>query len=65
MTWIQFGALVLANFVSVLVAIWIFRWVDYRRKRKFVDGLLDQMQEKISTEINFQDLVRRFEDEEK
>lgn len=65
MTWIQFGLLVLANFISVLAAIWIFRWTDYRKKKKFVEGLLDQMEEKISTEINFQDLVKRFEDGDK
>lgn len=64
MTWIQIGTLAVANFVSVLFAIWLFRWIDYRRKRKFVDGLLDQMQEKISTEMNFQDLVKRFDDDE-
>jgi hypothetical protein len=65
MTWIQLGTLVVANFVSVLFAIWIFRWVDYRKKKKFIDGFLDQMQEKISTEMNFQDLVKRLEDEDR
>jgi uncharacterized membrane protein len=64
MTWIQFGLLVLANFMSVVFAISIFRWSDYRKKKKFVNGILDQMEEKISTEMNFQDLVKRFEDEE-
>lgn len=65
MTWIQFGLLVVANFVSVFVAIWIFRWTDYRKKKKFVEGFLNQMEEKISTEMNFQDLVKRFEDGDK
>jgi len=65
MTWIQLGTLVVANFVSVLFAIWVFRWVEYRKKKKFIDGFLDQMQEKISTEMNFQDLVKRLEDEDK
>jgi hypothetical protein len=40
--------------------------MDVRRKRKFVNELLDQMEDKISTEIKFGDLVKRFqEDEEK
>ena len=65
MTWIQFGLLVVANFISVLFAIWIFRWTDYRKKKKFVEGFLNQMEEKISTEMNFQDLVKRFEDGDK
>jgi hypothetical protein len=65
MTWIQFGLLAVTNFISVLVAIWIFRWTDYRKKKKFVEGFLNQMEEKISTEMSFIDLVKRFEDGDK
>jgi hypothetical protein len=64
MTWIQFGLLAVLNFMSVLGAVAFLRWVDIRRKQKFVDGFLNQMEEKISTEIKFGDLVKRFEEDE-
>jgi uncharacterized membrane protein len=64
MTWIQFGLLAVLNFMSVLGAVALLRWVDIRRKQKFVDGFLNQMEEKISTEIKFGDLVKRFEEDE-
>ena len=66
MTWIQFGLLAVLNFLSVLGAVSLLKWMDMRRKRKFVSEFLNQMEDKISTEIKFGDLVKRFqEDEEK
>lgn len=65
MTWIQFGLLVVLNFFSVLGAVTLLKWIDTQRKRKFVEGLLNQMEEKISTEIKFGDLVKRFEEDGK
>lgn len=65
MTWIQFGLLALVNFVSVLAAVGVIRGIDNRRKRKVVESFVDLVQEKISTEMNFQDLVKRFEEGER
>jgi uncharacterized membrane protein len=65
MTWIQFGLLVVLNFFSVLGAVTLLRWIDNVRKRKFVETILTQMEEKISTEIKFGDLVKRFEEDGK
>lgn len=64
MTWIQFGLLIFLNFMSVLGAAAILRWIDMRQKRKFYDQMIKPLQEKISTEISFGDLVRRFEEDE-
>jgi uncharacterized membrane protein len=64
MTWIQFGLLAVLNFMSVLGAVSLLKWIDIKRKRKFVDNFLNQMEDKISTEIKFGDLVRRFEEDE-
>ena len=64
MTWIQFGLLAVLNFMSVLGAVALLRWIDLQRKRKFVDQFLNQMEDKISTEIKFGDLVKRFEEDE-
>jgi uncharacterized membrane protein len=64
MTWIQFGLLAVLNFMSVLGAVSLLRWIDIQRKRKFVDEFLNQMEDKISTEIKFGDLVKRFEEDE-
>jgi hypothetical protein len=65
MTWIQFGLLALVNFVSVLAAVGVIRGIDNRRKRKVVESFVELVQEKISTEMNFQDLVKRFEEGER
>jgi uncharacterized membrane protein len=64
MTWIQFGLLAVLNFMSVLGAVSLLRWIDIKRKQKFVDNFLNHMEDKISTEIKFGDLVRRFEEDE-
>jgi hypothetical protein len=65
MTWIQFGLLALVNFVSVFAAVGAIRGIDNRRKRKVVESFVELVQEKISTEMNFQDLVKRFEEGER
>lgn len=65
MDWIQFGLLVVANFLSVLVGYAVIRNYEMRKKRKFVNEILDQMEEKISTEVKFGDIVKQFEEEDK
>lgn len=64
MSWIQFGLLAVLNFLSVFVAIATLRAIDRREKKKMVEKILDHMEEKISTEIDFQNLVKRFEEDE-
>lgn len=64
MTWIQFGLLAVLNFASVFTALSLLKWMDTRRKRKFVESFLNQMEDKISTEIKFGDLVKRFQEDE-
>jgi len=65
MTWIQFGLLALLNFASVFAAVWIFKIVENHRRRKAIESFIDHVEEKISTEMNFQDLVKRFEEGER
>lgn len=65
MTWIQFGVLALMNFASVFAAVYVMRAIDNRRKRKAIESFIDHVEEKISTEMNFQDLVKRFEQDER
>jgi hypothetical protein len=64
MTWVQFGLLAVLNFASVFGALSFLKWMDTRRKRKFVESFLDQMEDKISTEMKFGDLVKRFQEDE-
>lgn len=64
MTWVQFGLLAVLNFVSVFVAIAVLRDIDRRQKKKAIEAFIDHVEEKISTEMNFQDLVKRFEEDE-
>jgi transcriptional regulator CtsR len=65
MDWIQFGLLVVANFASVLVGYAVIRNYEMRKKRKFVNAFLDDMEQKISTEIKFGDIVKQFDEEDK
>lgn len=64
MTWVQFGLLAVLNFASVFVAIAVLRGIDRRQKKKAIEAFIDHVEEKISTEMNFQDLVKRFEEDE-
>lgn len=64
MTWIQFALLAVVNSLSIFGTISVLKWMDTRRKRKFVESFLDQMEDKISTEIKFGDLVKRFQEDE-
>jgi hypothetical protein len=65
MTWIQFGLLALLNFASVFAAVWIFKIIENQRRLKAIESFIDHVEEKISTEMNFQDLVKRFEEGER
>ncbi len=59
-----FIALFVTNFVSVFIAVGTMKWLDDRRKRKIAEMLMEEIGEQISTEINFRDIVRRFEQTE-
>jgi hypothetical protein len=65
MTWIQFGLLALLNFASVFAAVWIFKIIENQRRLKAIESFIDHVEEKISTEMNFQDLVERFKEGER
>jgi hypothetical protein len=63
MTWLQVGLLAVSNFASVLIAVSVVRYLDYRRKRKVAELIIDQLEKKISTEIDFQNIVREMRED--
>lgn len=65
MTWIQFGLLALLNFASVFAAVWIFKAIENNRRQKMIGSFINHVEGKISTEMNFQDLVKRFQEGER
>ena len=65
-TWaLGFIGLAITNFLSVFVAVGTMKWLDSRKKRKFAEMVITELGERISTEVNFQDIVSRFEQDEK
>jgi hypothetical protein len=63
MTWLQVGLLAVSNFVSIFIAVSILRYLDYRKKRKVAEIIIDQLEKKISTEIDFQNIVREMRED--
>jgi hypothetical protein len=63
MTWLQVGLLAVSNFASVFIAVTILRYLDYRKKKKVAELIIDQLEKKISTEINFQNIVREMRED--
>jgi hypothetical protein len=63
MTWLQVGLLAVSNFASVLIAVSVIRYLDYRRKKKVAELIIDQLEKKISTEIDFQNIVREMRED--
>lgn len=58
------AVIAITNFVSVFLAVGTMRYLDYRRKRKVAEFLMNEIGEKISTEMNFQDIVNRLREQE-
>lgn len=47
------------NFVSVFLAFRLMRFLDMRRKRKLAEFLMNEFADKISTEMDFQEIVKQ------
>ena len=63
MTWLQVGLLAVSNFVSIFIAVSLLRYLDYRKKKKVAEIIIDQLEKKISTEIDFQNIVREMRED--
>jgi hypothetical protein len=63
MTWLQVGLLAVTNFVSVFTAVSVLRYLDYRKKKKVAEIIIDQLEKKISTEIDFENIVRNLRED--
>lgn len=62
---LAFVGLAVLNFISVFMAVATMKWLDSRKKRQFAEMVITELGERISTEVNFQDIVSRFEQGEK
>lgn len=62
---LAFVGLAVLNFVSVFAAVATMKWLDSRKKRQFAEMVINELGERISTEVNFQDIVSRFDQERK
>jgi hypothetical protein len=65
MTWIQFGLLLVCNFLSVILALFFLHVLKERQRLKKVAELIKTMEEEILTEISFRDLVNRINEDDK
>jgi hypothetical protein len=69
MSWVQWLAFVTAititNFVSLAVIFGVIAHLTERKKRKTLDPILEKIEESIMDEINFMDIVRNFERDDK
>ena len=69
MSWVQWLAFVIAititNFVSLAVIFGMTAHLTERRKRKVLDPILEKIEESIKDEIDFMDIVRNFERDDK
>ena len=63
MTWLQVGLLAVSNFVSIFIAVSVLRYLDYRKKKKVAEIIIDQLEKKISNEISFQNIVREMRED--
>ena len=67
-TWTQWlvlvGVVAITNFVSLAVIFAGTSYLSDRRKRKVFDPILEKLEESIMDEINFMDLVRRYEQDD-
>jgi membrane protein insertase Oxa1/YidC/SpoIIIJ len=58
------AVIAVTNFVSVFAAALTLRYLDMRRKRKVAEFLMNEFAEKISTEMDFQEIIKRMKMQE-
>jgi hypothetical protein len=63
MTWLQVGLLAVSNFASVFIAVSVMRYLDYRKKKQVAEIIITQLEKKISTEIDFENIVRNMRED--
>ena len=68
MSWTQWlvtvGVLVVTNFFSLTIIFGVSSALNEKREREKLKGMIDDLEKKIVTELNFIDIVQNFDDDD-
>jgi|DEB0MinimDraft_10_1074344.scaffolds.fasta_scaffold21001_2 ABC-type proline/glycine betaine transport system permease subunit len=68
MSWTQWlatmGVVLVANFLSLAFIFGAVSALNERRKRQMIEPLLDDLEKKITTELDFMNIVQNFDGDE-
>lgn len=65
LSWGQIALLGFINGVSIFATLGFFRWLDMQRKRKIAELMISEIEDKISNELNFNEIVKEFYQKDK
>lgn len=63
--WLVLPLIFFTNFMSIYLAIRLMHMVDQKRKQKVAEFFIKELGEKISTEMDFQRIVKQFQENER
>lgn len=63
--WLVLPLIFFTNFMSIFLAIMLMGAVDRRRKRKVVEFMMNEIGQKISTDMDFQEIIKGFQEQER
>lgn len=63
--WLVLPLIFFTNFMSIYLAIRLMHTIDQKRKQKVAEFFIKELGEKISTEMDFQRIVKQFQENER